>query len=171
MSARVGKAAWLGVLPAMILATGCAVKRIDNGVYHSSKGYRVAIPGERWTPVADSPADLALRHRASGSVIAANATCDGTTSRRGSRLLTRQLLMGVRDRKVLENGEITIAGRPAAHAVLDARHEGSQARVRIETIVLTDNRCAYDFMHVATPAAFADGQADFTRFVDSFRTE
>ena len=50
---------------------------------------------------------------------------------------------------------MTIAGRPAAHTVLDARREGSEARVRIETIVLTDNRCVYDFMHVAPPAAFA----------------
>jgi len=171
VSARVFTATWLGIVPAVILATGCAVKRIDNGVYHSSKGYRMAIPGERWTPVSDSPADLELRHRASAGVIAANATCDGATSRRGSRLLTRQLLMGVRDRTVLENGEITIAGRPAAHAVLDAGREGSEARVRIETIVLADNRCVYDFMHVAPPAAFAATQADFTRFVDSFRTE
>jgi hypothetical protein len=171
VSARVFTATWLGVVPAVILAAGCAVKRIDNGVYHSSKGYRVAIPGERWTPVADSPADLELRHRASAGVIAVNATCDGAQSRRGARLLTRQLLMGVRDRTVLENGEITIAGRPAAHVVLDAGREGSEARVRIETIVLTDNRCVYDLMHVAPPAAFADTQADFTRFADSFRTE
>jgi hypothetical protein len=155
----------------MILATGCAVKRIDNGVYHSSKGYRVAIPSERWTPVADSPADLELRHRASTGVIAANAICDGAMSRRSSRLLTRQLLIGVRDRRVIESGEIEIAGRPAAHVVVDARQEGSEARVRIETIVLTDNRCVYDFMHVAPPAAFAETQGDFTRFVDSFRTE
>src|SRR5207247_1195199 len=47
---------WLGVVPAIALAAGCAVKRIDNGVYHSFKGYRVAIPGEAWTPVIDSPA-------------------------------------------------------------------------------------------------------------------
>ena len=43
--------------------------------------------------------------------------------------------------------------------------------VRIETIVLTDNRCVYDFMHVVPAAAFADTQTDFTQFVDTFRTE
>jgi hypothetical protein len=171
VSARVWKATWLGLVPAIVLVTGCGVKRIDNGVYHSSKGYRVAIPGAPWTPVADSPADLELRHHASAGVIAANAICDGAMSRRGSRLLTRQLLIGVRDRTVIESGEVEIAGRPAARAVVDARQEGSQARVRIETIVLTDTRCVYDFMHLAPPAAFAETQGDFTRFVESFRTE
>lgn len=171
MSARGRRWAWLGLVPAIVLASGCAVKRIDNGVYHSSKGYRVAIPGGAWTPVADSPADLELRHRASGGVIAANATCDGTSHRRSPRLLARQLLIGVRDREVVERGEVQVGGRPAVRDVIDVRQEGSPARVRIETIVLTDERCVYDFMHVASPAAFAAGHGDFARFVDSFRTE
>ena len=171
MSARGSGPAWLALVPAIVLAGGCAVKRIDNGVYHSSKGYRVAIPSEAWTPVADGPADLALRHRGSAGLIAANATCDGTMNRRPSRSLARQLLIGVRDRRTVERGEVEVAGRPAERDVVDARQEGSQARVRIETIVLTDNRCVYDFMHVASPAAFPDTHADFTRFVDSFRTE
>jgi hypothetical protein len=171
VKARGWNTVWLGVVPALIVTTGCAVKRIDNGVYHSSKGYRVAVPGQAWTPIAGGPADLELHHRASAAVIAANASCDGAMSRRGARLLTRQLLLGVRDRRVIESGEIDVAGRPAVRAVVDARQEGSDAPVRIETIVLTDQGCVYDFMHVAPPAAFADTRDDFARFVDSFRPE
>ena len=165
------RAVWLGIVPALVLATGCSVKRIDNGVYHSSKGYRVAIPGEAWTPVIDSPADLELRHLGSAGIIAANATCDGTMKGRRPGLLVRQLLIGIHDRRVIESGEVDVGGRPAARALVEAREEDSQARVRIETIVVTDNRCVYDFMHVAPAAAFADTRADFTRFLDSFRTE
>lgn len=171
MTARAGRGAWLGLVPVLVLTSGCAVKRIDNGVYHSSKGYRVVVPGEPWTPVADSPADLELRHRDSAAVIAANASCDAAMSRRSARLLTRHLLIGVRDRRVVENGVIDVAGRPAARAVVEARQEDTHAPVRIETIVVTDHRCVYDFMHVAPPAAFDDTAGDFTRFVDSFRTE
>src|SRR6185436_11780926 len=116
----------------IVLASGCAGNRIDNGVYHSPKGYRVAIPGDAWTPVADSPADLELRHRGAAGLIAANAICDGTMNRRSSRLLARQLLIGVQDRRTVERGEIEVAGRPAARDVIDARQEGSEARVRIE---------------------------------------
>ncbi len=171
MTTRAARAAWLGLVPALVLTTGCAVKRIDNGVYHSSKGYRVAVPGEPWAPVPGGPADLELRHRDSAAVIAANASCDAVMSRRNTRLLTRQLLIGIRDRRVVENGEIDVAGRAAARAVVEARQEDTHAPVRIETIVLTDNRCVYDFIHVAPAAAFAETAGDFTRFVDSFRTE
>ena len=171
MRGRGSTAVWLGVMPAIVLAAGCAVKAIDNGVYHSSKGYRVAIPGGAWTPVIDSRADLELRHLGSAGIIAANATCDGTMSRRGPDLLARQLLIGIQDRRTIERGDVDVAGRPAARVLVDAREEGSQARVQIETIVLTDNRCVYDLIHAAPAAAFADTRADFTRFVDSFRTD
>lgn len=167
----VSKAAWLGIVPAIVLAAGCSVKRIDNGVYHSPKGYRVAIPGPAWTHVVDSPADLELRHLGSAGTIAANATCEGAVTGRARDVLARQLLIGIQDRQVIERDEVDVAGRPAARTLVDARQEGSQARVRIETIVLSDKRCVYDLVHVAAPDAFADTRADFTRFVDSFRTD
>jgi hypothetical protein len=159
------------MLSAVLLVSGCAVKRIDNGVYHSSKGYRVVIPGEEWAPFDESPADLELRHRGSPAGIAIHAVCEGRAPRRALGVLARQLLIGLRDRAVVERGSTEIAGRPASRAVLDGRLDGSTARVRMETLVVTDGRCVYDFMYVAPPGAFDATRADFTRFVESFRTE
>lgn len=163
--------AWLGVPLAILMVSGCAVKRLENGVYHSSKGYRVTIPSPQWGPVDDSPADLELRHRSASAGLAANAVCGERTIRHSSRVLARQLLVGVRDRSVIERGEVDVAGRPAVRAVVDGRVEGSEARVRIETVVVKDDRCVYDFMYVAPVATFAATRPDFHRFVDSFRTE
>ena len=56
----------LSVLLAILGVSGCAVKRIENGVYHSSKGYRVTTPSPQWGPVDGSPAD-AERCRSSRS--------------------------------------------------------------------------------------------------------
>ena len=162
---------WLRVLPAFVMLSGCAVQRIDNGVYHSPKGYRVEIPGSQWAPVVESPADLELRHRASAAAMAANATCGAATARRPSSALARQLLIGVRDRTVIEHGEIQVAGRPAVHAVLDGRLTGAEDHVRIETLVLKDDRCVYDLMYAAPSAAFAELRSDFARFVESFKTD
>src|SRR5262249_62039439 len=89
------------VLAMVPLVSGCAVKRIENGVYHSSKGYRVAIPNAEWTLVDEGPADLSLRHRASAAGMAVNATCDGGGSRRTPEGLARQLHLRVRGRRVL----------------------------------------------------------------------
>ena len=171
MRARGRGTAWLGLLPLIILMSGCAVKRIDNGVYHSSKGYRVEIPSGQWAPVDGSPADLELRHHSSAAVMAASAVCEEAATRRPTRALERQLFIGVRERRVIERGEIVVAGRPAVHAVVDARHEGSEDRARIETLVLKDDRCVYDFMYVAPPAAFEALRSDFARFVESFRPD
>jgi hypothetical protein len=159
------------VLLAILGVSGCSVKRIESGVYHSSKGYRVAIPSPQWGPVDGSPADLELRHRSASAGMAAHAVCEERTTRHSSRILARQLLVGVRDRSVIERGEVDVAGRPAVRAVVDGRLEGSEAKVRIETVVVKDDRCVYDFMYVAPVSAFAATRPDFNRFVDSFRTE
>ena len=163
--------AWLSVLPVILLVCGCAVKGIENGVYHSPKGYRVTAPSPQWGPVDDSPADVELRHRSGSAGMAANAVCEERTTRHSSRVLARQLLVGVRDRSVIERGEVQVAGRPAVRAVVDGRVEDSKTKVRIETVVVKDERCVYDFMYVAPVATFDVTRPDFHRLVDSFRTE
>ena len=169
MSVRGPGRAWLGVLSAVIVVSGCAVKRIENGVYHSPKGYRVAIPGRDWTPVTESPADLQLRHRTSAAEMAVNAVCEGAAPRRPTGVLARQLLIGLRDRTVVERGTIQVAGQPASRVVVDGRLEDST--VRIETVLMKSGRCVYDFLHVAPADGLGATRADFMRLVDSFATE
>jgi hypothetical protein len=160
----------VALLSLFVLASGCAVKRIENGVYHSTKGYRVTIPGTEWTLVGDSPADLELKHRASAAAMAVNAVCDGAAPRRKTEVLVRQLHIGLRDRSVVERGTLDVAGRAASRLVVDARLEESEARVRIESLTMKDGRCLYDFLYVAPPSGFDASRGDFGRFVDSFRT-
>ena len=147
------------------------MRHSDRDVYHSSKGYRIEIPGPQWLWVDESPADLELRHRTAPAAMAAGAVCATSTTRRPSRALARQLLIGLRERTVIEHGETEVAGRPAVRAVVDARLEGSEDRVRIETFVLKDDRCVYDFMYAASAAAFAELRPDFVRFAESFERE
>ena len=66
MGARGFVALAVGAAAACALG-GCASGRIESGVYHSSKGYRVAIPGPEWTVREGGRADLELRHRASAA--------------------------------------------------------------------------------------------------------
>jgi hypothetical protein len=47
----------------------------------------------------------------------------------------------------------------------------SDERVRIESYTLKGERCVYDLLYVAEPAAFDAWRADFQRFVDSFAGE
>ena len=47
----------------------------------------------------------------------------------------------------------------------------SKRRVRIESYTVKNDRCVYDLLYVASPAAFDSSRADFERFVDSFTAE
>ena len=101
----------------------------------------------------------------------AHATCRAEAARRSYGLLERHLLLGLRDRATLEEGEADLGGRPAYHRVVEGRPREGDQRVRIESYVLKDGRCVYDLLYVASPDAFEAGRADFWRFVQSFTME
>jgi hypothetical protein len=158
-------------LGAVIAFTGCAGRRIENGVYHSEKGYRLTLPGSDWSVAADSKADLELRHQDGLAAMLANAECDDAARSRSAGLLLGQLLIGLRDRATIEQNEVSVNGQQALHRVLDARAAEDGVPTRIEAYVLKDQVCVYDFAYAAPPASFEAWRPDFRRFVESFAKE
>ena len=156
---------------AMIVVAGCAGKRIEDGVFYSRSGYRIALPGAAWTIAERGPAELEVRHRRVPAGMLVNAACDGPAARRSLDVLTRHLLIGLRERTVLESGRVSVNGRSGARAVVEGRRPESEERVRVEAYVLKDGRCVYDLLYVAPPAAFDALRAEFEGFVQSFTTE
>jgi len=158
-------------LGAVIAFTGCAGRRIENGVYHSDKGYRLTLPGPDWSVAADSKADLELRHQDGLAAMLANAECDDRAKSRSAGVLLGQLLIGLHDRATIEQNEVSLNGRQALHRVLDGRVAADGAPTRIEAYVLKEQDCVYDFAYAAPPASFEAWRADFRRFVESFAKE
>ncbi|PYM92727.1 MAG: hypothetical protein DME04_14215 [Candidatus Rokuibacteriota bacterium] len=159
------------VLVAMIALAACAGRRIENGIYHSPKGYRVALPSPAWVVAEASRADLELRHHGGGAAMLANAECDERSTARSGDLLLRQLLIGIRDRATITREEVSLNGRRAVHRVLDGRLASPDEPTRIEAYVMKDERCVYDFVYVAPPPSFESWRPDFLRFVESFEKE
>jgi len=157
---------------ALVLLLGaCAGRRIVDGVYRAPSGYRVTVPGSAWEVSPESRADLELRHRTAPVGMLANAVCDPAVARRGWDVLAQHLLIGMRDREVVEAGETPVNGRMAAHRVLEGRMRQTDDRVRVESYTLKGDRCVYDLLYVAAPAAFDTWRSDFRRFVESFAGE
>jgi hypothetical protein len=148
--------------------SACAGRGIVAGVYHAPSGYRVALPGAAWEVAPESRADLELRHRTAPAGMLVNALCDPAVARRGGDVLAQHLLLGVRDRRVMEANEAPVNGRAASHRLLEGRMRQSDERVRIESYTLKGERCVYDLLYVAAPEAFDAWRGDFQRFVDSF---
>jgi hypothetical protein len=165
------RAALAAGMTAVALA-GCAGTRIDNGVFHARSGYRVAVPGPDWRiDEDDRRADLALRHREAPAAMAVTASCDPQVVRRSPELLERHLLLGLRDRTVIERNEAPLNGGRARHEVVEGRMRQSQGRVRVEAYTMRDERCLYDVLYVADPEVFDAHRPAFQRFVDTFAME
>jgi hypothetical protein len=170
VSAGARRAALVTAVAFAVLA-GCAGRRLQDGVYRSEHGFRVTVPGPRWRVVDGTRAELELRRTDGEAGMLAHATCRPDTVRRTFGLLERHLLLGLRDRATLEADETDLAGRRAAHVVVEGRPRAGEARMRIESYVLKDARCVYDLLYVAPPEEFDGGREDFRRFVQSFAME
>ncbi len=168
MRARGGRAALLTTALIITAVAGCAGRRLQDGIYRSEQGYRVAVPGAGWVVVDDTEADLELRRVDGQAAMLASATCRPLAARRRYADLGRHLLLGLRERETLEDGDVSLAGHPGAHLVVEGRMRDSRQRVRIESYTVKDDRCVYDLLYVAPPQVFESSRADFERFVRSF---
>jgi hypothetical protein len=154
-----------------VLLAGCATAtgRIENGMFHSAKGYRVTLPPAGWRVEAGPRADLALRAEARAGGMIVDATCSGREATRPLDVLARHLTFGLTRRYVLENGTATVGGREAAHSVVRGRAEGQA--VTVEALVMRAEPCVHDFLYVAPADAFEAGRPAFRALVESFALE
>ena len=159
-------------LPALILlAAGCATAtgRIENGMYHSAKGYRVTLPPAGWRVETGPRADLALHNEAGPGGMVVDATCGGREARRPLDVLTRHLTFGLTRREVLEDGLVTVAGREGGHSVVRGLADGRD--VTVEAMVMRAGPCVHDFLYVAPSETFGAGRPAFRAVVESFALE
>lgn len=154
----------------VLLAAGCATgSRIEHGVFHSAKGYRVTLPPAGWAVESGTQAELALQGETSPGGMLVDATCGGRELSRPLDVLTRHLTFGLTKRDVVENGTLRVAGHDAAHLVVRGVADGRE--VTVEALVLRLEPCVHDFLYVAPTAAFASGRPAFRTMVESFSRE
>src|SRR3989454_11606132 len=123
---------------AFSVLAGCAGRRLQDGVFRSEHGFRVTVPGPAWNVVDGSRAELELRRADGAAGMLAHATCRPETVRRDFGLLERHLLLGLRDRATLEDGETDVAGRRAGHLGIEGRARDGDERGRSQGYMLKD---------------------------------
>ena len=131
MRGRAGRATPI-IVAVVVIAVGCAGKRIEDGVFHSRNGYRVMLPGPAWAVAARGPAELELRHRSVPAGMLVNASCDGLAAQRDLDVLARHVLIGLRDRRVLATDQVSLNGRHGGRTLVEGRPADGQTRVRVE---------------------------------------
>ena len=159
------------LLALVALLAGCATAtgRIENGVYHSAKGYRVTLPASGWKVDRGPRADLSLQDEAGPGGMLVDATCAGRERARSLDVLARHLTFGLTRREVVESGTVTVAGREAARSVVRGQADGRE--VTVEALVMRAEPCVHDFLYVAPTGAFDAGRPAFAALVASFALE
>ena len=155
-----------GSLLVAALLAGCGASHIENGVFYSTKGYRVSLPAQGWAIKPGGSAELELQRGDPAGGMLADATCDDPAAGRPLSVLARHLTFGLKDRVLEDGGPLTVDGRPAQRAVVRGSLDGRP--VGVEAVVVKGERCVYDFLYVAPAASFETGRGDFRAFVESF---
>jgi hypothetical protein len=83
------------------------------------------------------------------------------------RLLARELLIGLDDRELLEEGPVSVGGAPGWAQTARARLEGRGVELR--TVTRRLGKCSLDWVLVG-PGSLAPVRDDFERWWASFRT-
>jgi hypothetical protein len=156
---------------ASLALAGCAGTRIASGTFHSSKGYRLTVPGPEWAPTLRGDADLELRHHPEPARMLVNASCEDVPSHAPLEVLMRHLLVGLQHRTVILRETVMVDGRPAQHSLLAGQAADADDPVRVEAYVVRDGRCVYDFLYAAPEGSFGVWQADFRQLVGTFARE
>jgi hypothetical protein len=144
-------------LIAVALATACA---------HRAPLYRTGALGPEWQAVREKGAEVGWFNPALDAIIQANASCERADAT-SLESLTRQLLIGYTERRVISQERAMLDGREALHTVAEAKLDG--VPMRFELYVLKRNGCVFDLSYAAPPARADGGRLDFHRFVAGFQ--
>lgn len=150
---------------------GCAHTHYDasqDKLCYRAVCYRFGSLGAEWQAlqVKSDGAAIGFFNPRLGAIIASNATCRTDAEAAPLASLTRQLLIGYTDRQQRLSESVMLDGRGALHTVVEARLDG--VPMVLDLYVLRRDGCVFDLSLAAPPDRYAEGRAEFARFVGGF---
>ena len=149
------------------MAAGCAQGGIRDGVYHAPKGrYTIDLPSGTWDLIEIKDADLALASPDRGITVLTGTLCN-RYKRAKMDTLSKSLFVGLTNRRVREEGPVTLPAGEAQRIVLEGRMNGTT--LSAEAYTLRESRCLFDFIYLAAPERFETGVEGFRAMIRTLR--
>ena len=128
--------------------------------------YQVTLPASGWKPLEVEGADVAMKHEVSPVAFAIFTPSRMKKEGLPLEVLSIQLLIEIKGKKIISRERLTIGGQPALKTLLEGKLEGE--RVEVESYVLTRGDLVYDIVYWGRPGEFQVHHEDFQRVVESF---
>ena len=150
-----------------LAAAGCAQGGVRDGVYHAPKGrYRIHLPPGTWDLIEIKGTDLALASPDRSLTILTGTLCN-RYRRAKLESLSKSLFVGLVDRRVREEGPVSLPAGEAQRIVLEGRMNGTG--VAAEAYTLRESPCLFDFIYLADPPRFESGVKAFRAMMETLR--
>jgi hypothetical protein len=148
------------------LGAGCAGGRLVEGIYRdSAHRYQIRIPTAPWQAASLDGATMAFRAADLQAAMAFSMDCKDAEPG-GIPWVARHLFFGLEAKRIQHREAIRLHDTEGVRTRLVARLD--DVPVEVEGVTVRRGDCLYDFMYVAPPTTFAQGQADFQAFVESW---
>lgn len=144
---------------------GCALLGSGENKIERAESYDLTPPA-KWKQVnAKGESDKAY-HLPSGNTVSVTSICDRTRDA-SLKVLTRQILIGTRNIKILEEDDLLIPGGSGLFTSVQASSEGTPFFLGIA--VVKKLGCVFDFSLVSPRPLVKDETREFLKFVKSIR--
>ena len=167
------RAAWAGIALAIPALWGCAaspLKAVDGGFVDERHGYRIGLPPDASPPwrAQEVEGSLLAYERPGPSRMTFSSRCGVPLTR--PQLLARHLRIGIPAHVVRAEGPVELGSLSGWQQVFDA--DASGGAVRVKTVTVTANGCAFDWVLVARDAAdFERAERGFDAWWQTFAVE
>jgi hypothetical protein len=150
----------------LFAVAACAGRMTDEGTYRDPRGrFTVRPPSAPWQPLDLDGATLAFRLPTLAAGMGLRVDCESSDPG-GIPSVARHLFFGLRDKRLQSRESVALTNADGIRTRLIARLEGMP--VEVDALTLRHQACLYDFLYVAPPVNFAEGQKDFDAFVRSW---
>lgn len=160
-----------GATPALCVALAASAcgktATYENGVYDGRRvQFRHGALPDGWAPTKVDGLAVAFYHAAFGATAGVAPICEGVPDS-SLESLAQQELIGLEERRILEENRVAVDGREAVEWVVAGSIDGVEMRVNL--VVFRKGPCVYDLNLVSSPEGFERARPEFKAFVAGFQ--
>ncbi len=141
--------------------------KLRGQVYESKDTtYEMGKLSDNWKRINIKGGDLAFFNEMNQSTITVNSTCK-IKANYSLKALSNSLLIGFKEKKMVEEKEIIISGEKALEGIYLGKLDS--ASVKLSAAVFKKDSCVYDFTYASSPDGFESGYSEFKNFLSQFK--